>query len=250
MDTWFSSALWPFATLGWPEKTSDLAEYYPTDFITSDRGIIFLWQIRMLFSGKFFMGEVPFKDIYIHPTVLTKDGKRMSKSLGTGIDSVSLIEKYGTDALRFGLAYQNTGVQDMKFSEDTIMMGKKFANKLWNITRYILMKTGDDFQVRETEHEIVKKLHLAAASISKNINTYKFGEAAHELYDFIWHDLADKYIEESKNKDDLETKQTLAYVLINSLKLLHPFMPFITEEIYSKLPVKDAELLMVADWPS
>ena len=204
----------------------------------------------MIFSGKYFTGQSPFKSIYIHPTVLTKDGKRMSKSLGTGIDPVGLIEKYGTDALRFGLAYQNTGIQDMKFGEDTILMGKKFANKIWNIARYILMKIGDsELEPKSTNNEMVKNLSGVAKNISENMNEYKFGEAAHLLYDFIWHDLADKYLEETKDKDDQETKDTLLYVLVNCLKLLHPFMPFVTEEIYSKLPVSNKKLLIVESWP-
>lgn len=254
LDTWFSSALWPFASLGWPDKDStDYKNYYPTDFITSDRGILFLWQIRMIFSGKFFTGKAPFKDIYIHSTVLTKDGKRMSKSLGTGINPVELIEKYGTDALRFGLAYQNTGIQDIRFNEDVIMMGKKFANKFWNITRYVLMSLGNDYKIsikKPTDSEIIVKMDSLAESVTKNIENYKFGEASHELYDFIWHDFADKYIEETKDKNDKETKDILAYLLLNCLKLLHPFMPFVTEEIYSKLPLKDKKLLMIESWPT
>ncbi|OGN10916.1 MAG: hypothetical protein A3C69_02445, partial [Candidatus Yanofskybacteria bacterium RIFCSPHIGHO2_02_FULL_43_12] len=253
LDTWFSSALWPFAAMGWPEKTKDLTEYYPTDFITSDRGIRYLWQARMIFSGKFFTGSAPFKDIYIHATVLTKNGKRMSKSLGTGIDPLAVIEKYGADALRFGLAYQTTELQDMRFGEDTIIMGKKFANKFWNIARYVLMKLGDDYEITGTRplgSEIISKMDSAAESVTKNIEKYKFGEAAHELYDFIWHEFADKYIEETKDKDDQETKNALAYLLLTCLKLLHPFMPFITEEVYSKLPIKDKGLLIVEKWPS
>lgn len=254
LDTWFSSALWPFAVLGWPEETNDLTNYYPTQFITSDRGIVFLWQIRMIFSGKFFTGKAPFERIYIHPTVLTKDGKRMSKSLGTGVDPVGLIETYGTDALRFGLAYQNTGVQDLRFSEDTIMMGKKFANKLWNIARYALLKTGPNYKFdmhrgSNRGTPIISRLQEVVRATEENINEYKFGQAAHAVYDFIWHDLADKYIEETKNKDDRETKDTLAYLLINSLKLLHPFMPFVTEEIWSHLPLENKKLLFVESWP-
>ncbi len=253
LDTWFSAALWPFAILGWPdENAKDYKEYYPTQFITSDRGIFFLWMVRMIFSGIEFTGQAPFKDILIHPTVLTKDGRRMSKSLGTGINPLGLIEKYGTDALRFGLAYQTTGVQDMRFNEDAISMGKKFANKLWNIARYILMKLGDDYEISDTKpagSEIVSKVDSVSESVTKNIDEYKFGEAAHELYDFIWHDLADKYIEETKDKSDQETKDTLAYLLLNCLKLLHPFMPFITEEIYSMLPLKDKKLLLIEKWP-
>ena len=255
LDTWFSSALWPFAVLGWPEKTNDLSEYYPTNFITSDRGIVFLWQIRMIFSGKFFTNKAPFNDVYIHPTVLTKDGKRMSKSLGTGIDPVVLIEKYGTDALRFGLAYQNTGVQDMKFNEDVILTGKKFANKIWNIARYVLIKMGNEERdikesSRDLKNEIIAKMDGAAINVKRNIENYNFGEAAHILYKFIWNEFADKYIEETKNKNDNETKDSLIYVLTNSLKLLHPFMPFITEEIWSKLPIKNKKMLLIENWPN
>ncbi len=253
LDTWFSSALWPFAILGWPEKTKDLAEYYPTQFITSARDILFLWLVRMVFSGMEFTGQAPFKDIYIHPTVQTKDGKRMSKSLGTGINPLGLMEKYGTDALRFGLAYQTTGIQDMRFNEDAISMGKKFANKFWNITRYVLIKLGDDYQItsgKPSGPEIISKIDLLSKSVTKNIESYKFGESAHELYDFIWHEFADKYIEETKDKNDQETKNTLAYLLLNCLKLLHPFMPFITEEIYSLLPIENKKLLMIENWPT
>jgi len=272
LDTWFSSALWPFAILGWPKKTKDLKEYYPTQFITSARDILFLWIVRMVFSGMEFTGQPPFKDIYIHPTIQTKEGKRMSKSLGTGINPTELMEKYGTDALRFGLAYQTTGIQDMRFNEDAILMGKKFANKFWNITRYVLIKLKDDYEIRREKpsgHEIISKMDSVAKSVTKNIEEYKFGEAAHELYDFIWHEFADKYIEETKDPaqsnsadrqqkgqtlggagaDDQETKDTLAYLLLNCLKLLHPFMPFITEEIYSKLPIEDKKLLLVESWP-
>ncbi|MDP2648263.1 MAG: class I tRNA ligase family protein [Candidatus Yanofskybacteria bacterium] len=252
LDTWFSSALWPFAVMGWPdEQSKDYQEYYPTQFITSDRGIIFLWQLRMIFSGKFFTGRAPFKDIFIHPTVLTKDGKRMSKSLGTGINPLELIEKYGTDALRFGLTYQVTDLQDMRFGEDTIIMGKKFANKLWNIARYVLLKLGEGYEFKNqlTNHDIMRRSKEVGEQVTKNIENYQFGEAAHALYDFMWHDFADKYIEETKNKDSQEAKDTLLYILSNSLKLLHPFMPFVTEEIYSHLPIPDKNLLLVEAWP-
>lgn len=269
LDTWFSSALWPFATLGWPntcvnikhqkfntqkcqaKKDSDLGKYYPGNFITSDRGILFLWQVRMIFSGIEFTGKPPFKDVYIHATVLTKDGKRMSKSLGTGINPLELIEKYGADALRFGLAYQTTELQDMRFNEDVIMMGKKFANKLWNIARYVEGKTKSQVsnpkfkKITESEIPIIKKLNRLAKSVAENIESYKFGEAAHDLYDFVWHDFADKYIEESKNKDDPETLAALTHLLMGCLKLLHPFMPFVTEEIWSRFPTKGNGLLLI-----
>ena len=218
----------------------------------SARDILFLWQLRMIFSGKELTGTVPFKDIYIHATVMTKEGKRMSKSLGTGINPIDLMEKYGTDAVRFGIAYQVTDLQDMRFSEDALLMGKKFANKIWNIARYIITKIEDkNFEMQKTaETEIIKKFKEVAVSATKDIDNYQFGQAAHLIYDFIWHDLADKYIEETKNKNDDETKQILIYLLTNSLKLLHPFMPFITEELWSKLPMKNKKLLLVEEWPS
>ncbi len=264
LDTWFSSALWPLATLGWPllrkgsegqASQSDFEEYYPTDFITSDRGILFLWHVRMIFSGMEFTGQAPFKDIYIHATVLTKDGKRMSKSLGTGINPLDLIEKYGTDALRFGLATQLTGLQDLRFGEDLLVMGKKFANKLWNIARYVMMALPEDYkwEVKKSSTglaPIAAKLDEIASGVTKNIEHYEFAEAANSLYHFIWHELADKYIEESKDKTDQETYDTLAYLLTNCLKLLHPFMPFLTEEIWSNLTISDKNLLMVEKWPT
>ena len=264
LDTWFSSALWPLAALGWPllrqgfegqGSKSDFEEYYPTDFITSDRGILFLWQVRMIFSGMEFTGRPPFKDVYIHATVLTKDGKRMSKSLGTGINPLELIEKYGTDALRFGLASQTTGLQDLRFGEDLLVMGKKFANKLWNIARYVIMKMPEDYKwkIKESSSDlapIAAELDKLAANITKNIEQYEFAEAANSLYHFVWHEIADKYIEDSKNSTDQKTHDTLAYLLINCLKLLHPFMPFVTEEIWSKLPLLNKQLLLIEYWPN
>ncbi len=260
LDTWFSSALWPFATLGWPnKKAKDYQEYYPTDFITSDRNILFLWQVRMIFSGMELTGQPPFKDVYIHATVLTKDGRRMSKSLGTGINPLELIEKYGADAVRFGLAYQTTGLQDMRFNEDVILMGQKFANKFWNIARFILIKTGEQmpaeisqtsFEAGAEEQSLLDKLNATTKQVTENIAQYKFSEAAHALYDFIWHDLADKYIEYSKDKETDDVKTVLSHTLLTCLKLLHPFMPFFTEEIYSNLPLKNKKGLLVEDWPS
>lgn len=252
LDTWFSSALWPLASLGWPDETNDFKEYYPTDFITSGRDIIYLWIARMVYSGMEFTGKAPFKDILIHATVLTKDGKRMSKSLGTGINPLRLIEKYGTDALRFGLAVQHTGLQDLKFGEDLMVMGKKFANKVWNIARYVITKVGDNhnWRTKNPGNEVSKKIDNIADSVTVNLENYNFAEAANILYHFVWHDFADKYIEESKDKDDQETKDTLVYTLITCIKLLHPIMPFLTEEIYSNLPISDKKLLIVENWPA
>ena len=247
LDTWFSSALWPFAAQGW-QKPGDKVEMYPTQMITSARDIIHLWITRMIFSGMEFMKEVPFKDIVIHGTILTKDGKRMSKSLGNGIDPLELIEKYGADATRFGLIYQSIGSQqDIKYGEEFILTGKKFANKLWNITRYIISKTGDNWDSYSGDNKDVLAL---TEKINGFIKNYEFGEALNLLYHNIWHEFADKYIEQTKDDDTKETKQNLVVSLKAYLKLLHPFMPFVTEEIWSKLPNwKGKQLLLVENWP-
>ncbi len=261
LDTWFSSALWPFATLGWPldvaqdkpQKGSDLEKFYPTQVLSTARDIINLWVARMVFSGMEFMGEVPFSDVIIHATILTKEGKRMSKSLGTGVDPMNLIEKYGADATRFGLIWQAMGGQDIHWSEEHVIAGKKFANKLWNIARFVLTQTGNPKEISKSnlskeDKEILEKLEQVKKSVSKDIDEYNFGQALHTLYDFIWHDFADKYIEYSKDKNSKETHYSLLYTLCSILKLLHPFMPFITEEIYQNLPEKDKNLLLIEQW--
>lgn len=269
LDTWFSSALWPFAALGWPssvkmtegtpEPIGDLKVFYPTAVLSTARDIINLWVARMIFSGLEFTGEKPFSDVIIHATILTKDGKRMSKSLGTGIDPMNLIETYGADATRFGLIWQNMGTQDIRWAEEHVMAGKKFANKLWNIARFILAKTDgilsgalmnrNDIVTDPEGNAILEKCSALIQTVSRSIEEYNFGYALHALYDFAWHDLADVYIEQSKTKNDEGTKQALAYALANLLKLLHPFMPFITEEIWGKLPIKGKQLLIVEPWP-
>ena len=271
LDTWFSSALWPFATLGWPTtdarlkiknttSKTDLEEFYPTDVLSTARDIINLWVARMVFSGMEFMKKAPFRTVLIHPTVLTKEGKRMSKSLGTGVDPMNLIERYGADATRFGIAYQLMGGQDLKFTEDNIVMGKKFCNKLWNATRFVILQCGsaqsillhsNRFSAKDKNKKIIKALNKTVKSVNKDLENYQFGKATHTLYNFFWHDFCDKYIEESKNKNDDKTKVTLIYVLLTSLKLLHPFIPFITEEIYQKLPIKNKKkALIIEEWPS
>lgn len=257
LDTWFSSALWPFAIFGWPEKTDDLKKFYPTDILCTARDIINLWVARMIFSGMEFMKDVPFKTVLIHPTVMTKEGKRMSKSLGTGINPLDLVEKYGADATRFGLAWHLTGIQDVRFVEDNIMMGKKFCNKIWNASRFVMMQIPEEIDLpekispKEKENKkILKSLENTISAVDKGLESYEFGSTAKTLYDFFWHDFCDAYIEEAKNKNDAETKQTLLYVLSASLKLLHPFIPFITEEIYQILPIKNrGEMLMIENWP-
>ena len=271
MDTWFSSALWPFATLGWPQKTKDLATFYPTDVLSTDRGIINLWVTRMIFSGMEFLGKNPFRDVYIHATVLTREGKRMSKSLGTGIDPIVLIEKYGADATRFGICWQIMTGQDIRFVEDNIIMGKKFCNKLWNASRFVMFQISSQkiFQIpaksaefqkqklNKADETILKSLDKIVNLTDKDLNNFHFGQAARRIYHFFWHDFCDKYIEASKlrihnPKSKIEkenTEKVLLYVLLTSLKILHPFMPFITEEIYQKISLKDKKMLMIENWP-
>jgi len=290
LDTWFSSALWPFATLGWPKnklKTqnspkesfglptgqakfkTDLERFYPTDVLSTDRGIINLWVARMVFSGMEFMGKEPFHDVYIHATVLTREGKRMSKSLGTGIDPVELIEKYGTDATRFGIAWQITDLQDIRFVEDNILMGKKFCNKLWNAARFVLLQTANSkfkmqnaklqFKIQnltDGDKRILTLLKKITKYVYKDLENYRFGRAAQRLYHFFWHNFCDIYLEVSKKqmtnpKLKKQTQEILLYTLLTSLKLLHPFVPFITEEIYQQLPVKNKKkCLMIEEWPT
>lgn len=252
LDTWFSSALWPFAGLS--EK--DNKEFYPSNVLITARDIINLWVGRMIFSGLEFKGEVPFPETLIHATILTKEGKRMSKSLGTGIDPLKLIESTGADATRFGIVWQAMGTQDMRWDETSVTAGKKFANKLWNISRFVLMQLEDSGldlkspkSLKGENKKIVEKLEKTKRSAEKLIESYQFGPALHEIYDFVWHDFADKYIEESKKlKDQEATKSVLLYSLAGIIKMLHPFMPFITEEIYQKLPIKDKKLLLIEQW--
>ena len=257
LDTWFSSALWPFATM----NDKDRKEFYPTDVLSTARDIINLWVARMVFSGLEFMDKEPFKDVVIHPTILNKEGRRMSKSLGTGVDPMDYIEKYGADATRFGLIWQTMGAQDIRWAEEHVLAGKKFCNKLWNISRFALMQIGNSpstsfdktqdkplraSKLQKEDRDILKKLEKLSKAVSKNIEEYKFGQTLHDIYDFVWHEFADKYIEYAKTRDDEETKKILSYVLTTSLKLLHPFMPFVTEEIWSKLPIEKKKLLIIS----
>jgi len=258
--------LWPFAALGWPasvktaagkpESTGDLKEFYPTQVLSTDRGIINLWVTRMIFSGLEIMNEKPFSDIIIHPTVMAKDGRRMSKSLGTGIDPLVLIDKYGADATRFGLIYQMMGGQDIKFDESHLLAGKKFANKLWNISRFVITRNGISKKIQTSnlskeDKEIYEKLEQVVKSVTENVDNYNFGRALHIIYDFVWHDFADKYIEYSKTKNSEERGNVLSSILASALKLLHPFMPFITEEIWSMISADSSgnKMLIIEKWP-
>lgn len=262
LDTWFSSALWPFATLGWPSSVKDLKTFYPTDVLSTARDIINLWVARMIFSGIEFMEKIPFKDVYIHSTILTKEGKRMSKSLGTGVDPINLINDYGADATRFGIAYQIMGGQDMRFVKDNMIMGKKFCNKIWNASRFVLSQNPNvklqilnklqipNPKFTNADKKILKQLNKTTKSVNNDLENFRFGKATHTLYNFFWHDFCDVYIEASKKQNNKEAQKILLYVLSSSLKLLHPFIPFITEEIYQKLPIKDKKkCLMIEEWP-
>ena len=261
LDTWFSSALWPFVILGWPKKTKDFKEFYPADLISSDRGIINMWHARMIFSGLEFTNKAPFSKIYIHATVLTKEGKRMSKSLGTGINPMDLCQKYGADATRFGLTWQVADNQDIHFGEENIMMGKKFCNKIWNAARFVSLQGKGTIQLptkaqisklklTPADKTILRSLEKTIVSTDKDIERFQFGQAAHTLYEFFWHDFCDVYIEKAKKQNDKKSDKLLFYVLVNSLKLLHPFMPFVTEAVYQQLPLKNKKnTLMIESWP-
>ena len=256
LDTWFSSALWPFAGLS--EK--DLENYYPSNVLITARDIINLWVVRMIFSGLEFQKAVPFPQVLIHATVLNKEGKRMSKSLGTGVDPMDLIAKYGADATRFGIIWQAMGTQDIHWDEAAVQAGKKFANKLWNISRFVLgrienpksqipnSKEISKFNLRKEDEEILKKLQNTKEQVEGDIQNYDFGHALHTAYDFIWHELADKYIEAVKNRSDEEAQKVLLFILVSVLKLLHPFMPHLTEEVYGFLPLENKQALIVEEW--
>ncbi|HSX25293.1 MAG TPA: valine--tRNA ligase [Candidatus Andersenbacteria bacterium] len=243
LDTWFSSALWPFATLGWPEETADLKQYYPTSVLVTAREILYLWVARMIFSGLELVRDVPFRDVLIHPVVLAKNGQRMSKSLGTGVDPLDLIEAHGADATRFGLMHQMSfDMQQMKFDPEAIKAAQNFANKLWNIARFL-----DTLEDRSEESIADSWIQQECARVAKEVTTllgeYKIGEAARLLQDFIWSDFADWYVEIVKREGSPKIARA---VFANILKLLHPFMPFITEVLWQHIGNND--LLIRSSW--
>ncbi|MEI7813748.1 MAG: valine--tRNA ligase [Coriobacteriia bacterium] len=265
LDTWFSSQLWPFATLGWPEPTPEVAYFYPTNVLSTARDILFLWVARMVMSGMYFNdGQIPFEDVIIHPTVFNAEGKRMSKSLGTGVDPLDLMEHYGADGMRFGLMLQVTGSQDIKFAEDKLLSSRNFANKIWNASRFVLMNM-DGYEPGAPEPQtvadrwILSRLADLSARVDEGLDTYEFGETARALYDFFWNEYCDWYIELAKDrlnggdaKQRLAVQRTLVFVLDRALRLLHPMMPFVTDEIWKNLPLDAAETapsLMIAEWP-
>ena len=266
LDTWFSSALWPFSTLGWPDKTEDLDYFFPTDVLVTGYDIIFFWVIRMVFSSLEHMGEPPFHTVLFHGLVRDEQGRKMSKSLGNGIDPLEVIEKYGADALRFTLVTGNAPGNDMRFYWERVEASRNFANKIWNASRFIMMNI-EKADIKDVSLDsltladrwILSKMNSLVKEVTDNMEKYELGIAVSKLYDFIWEEFCDWYIEMVKPRlwnDDDDTKAaalwTLKTVLINCLKLLHPYMPFVTEEIYGSLTDGDAsyeESIMISKWP-
>ena len=264
LDTWFSSALWPFSVLGWPDKTEELDYFYPTDVLVTGYDIIFFWVIRMVFSGYEHTGKAPFHTVFIHGLVRDSLGRKMSKSLGNGIDPLEIIDQYGADALRMTLVTGNAPGNDMRFYNERVEASRNFANKVWNASRFIMMNLGDkeltqpaDFKARPADRWIMSKCNNLVKDVTENMDKFELGIALSKIYDFIWDEFCDWYIEIAKYRiyhadEDPESANdalwTLREVLKKGLKLLHPYMPFVSEEIYSKL-VPEEESLMMSDWP-
>ena len=263
LDTWFSSALWPFATLGWPRDTEDLRYFYPTSVLITDRGILFLWVCRMIMFGLEFMDEVPFHHVYINPTVMDLQGRRMSKSLGTGVDPLQAIRRYGADALRFGLVARcSQAQQDLRFDEKMVADTRNFANKVWNATRYVVrtLEGWDPYavdpaslQLRTADRWITSRLQRTIQAVTAAYEAYEFDRAAKTLYHFLWSEFCDWYLEMSKVLlQDPQAQDTTRYTLWRTLevalRLLHPIMPFVTEAAWQALPHR-GDSVMVAAWP-
>lgn len=262
LDTWFSSALWPFSTLGWPEKTPDLEYFYPTNVLVTGYDIIFFWVVRMVFSGIECMGEVPFDKVFIHGLVRAADGKKMSKSLGNGVDPLDIIDQYGADALRFMLATGNSPGNDLKFQVERVEASRNFANKLWNASRFVLTgleadpgRLSPEDHLTLADRWILSRLSTLTREATDNLEKFELGVAANKIYEFVWNEYCDWFIETAKRRlygeDPIEKRtvqKVLLIVLKDTLKLLHPFIPFITEEIWKHLPEVEGDLI-VADWP-
>ncbi len=255
LDTWFSSALWPFSTLGWPEKTEDMDRYYPNDVLVTAYDIIFFWVARMVFQAEHITGVRPFKDCIIHGLIRDKEGRKMSKSLGNGVDPMELIEEYGADALRFYLATDVALGTDLRFDKEKVASTWNFINKLWNASRFVLLNIEGLEKLNLTDLKpedkwILTKYEEIVRRTIKHMDKYELNLVGTELYDFIWDDFCSSYIEFAKfNLDSSSTKSVLTYVLTGIIKMLHPFMPFVTEEIYHLLPIKDADSIMISTYP-
>ena len=256
LDTWFSSALWPFATLGWPNETPDFKRYFPNDVLVTGYDIIFFWVCRMVFQSLEFTEKRPFKDCLIHGLIRDKEGRKMSKSLGNGVDPMDVIDTYGCDSLRFFLTTNSAPGQDLRYDEEKVKSTWNFINKIWNASRYVLMNL-EDFNDKDytldnltnSDKWILTKLNKTIESITKSMDKYDFNIVGNTLYNFIWSDFCDKYIELSKFNQNNTTKSVLLKVLTSIIKMLHPFMPYVTEEIYQMLPIKDSESIMISTYP-
>ncbi len=263
LDTWFSSALWPFSTLGWPEKTADLEYFYPTDVLVTGYDIIFFWVARMIFSGMEHMKQEPFKYVFIHGIVRDPQGRKMSKSLGNGIDPLEVIAQYGTDALRFALTIGNSPGNDLRFSTEKVESSRNFANKVWNASRFVLMNFDENLDFSKVDKNrftvadrwILSRINTVTKEVAENIDKFELGLGLQKVYDFIWEEFCDWYIEmvkprlyDRESQGRLEAQYVLNLVLGNAMKLLHPYMPFITEEIYTHL-INDGRSIMVSEWP-
>ncbi len=260
LDTWFSSSLWTFSTLGWPEKTEDLEFFHPTTVIETGYDILFFWVARMMMMTGYLLGDIPFENIYLHGLVLDEKGKKMSKSIGNTIDPLDMIEKYGADATRMSLIIGSTAGTDVRLSENKIKGYRNFTNKLWNVARFVLMKT-EDYNIEEKEEwserdkEIYEEFKGVAGEVSKEIDNFQFSHAAEKLYHYLWHTFADKILEESKEvldgkKGKSARQELLLNILMDIIKLLHPFAPYVTEEIYQLLPLEKKKSIMIEEWPS
>ena len=256
LDTWFSSALWPFATLGWPDNTKDYQRYFPTDCLVTGYDIIFFWVCRMVFQSLEFTKKRPFKDCLIHGLIRDKEGRKMSKSLGNGVDPMDVIEKYGCDSLRYFLATSSAPGMDLRYDEEKVKSTWNFINKIWNASRYVLMNI-EDFKeenytlenLSDSDKWILTKLNKTIDNVTKSMNKYDFNIVGNTLYNFIWTDFCDKYIELSKFNQNNTTKTVLLTVLTSIIKMLHPFMPYVTEEIYQMLPIKETDSIMISNYP-
>ncbi len=263
LDTWFSSALWPFSTLGWPKDTEDLKYFYPTEVLVTGYDIIFFWVARMIFSGMENMGKEPFKYVFIHGIVRDAQGKKMSKSLGNGIDPLEVIEQYGTDALRFSLTIGTSPGNDLRFSSEKVESSRNFANKIWNASRFVLMNFDENLDFSKVDESrfnsadkwILSKVNSLTKEVTENMEKFELGIALQKIYEFIWEEFCDWYIElvkprlyDREDSSRLEAQYVLNYVLGTAMKLLHPYMPFITEEIYTHL-INDDDSIMISKWP-
>ena len=262
LDTWFSSQLWPFSSLGWPEETADFKRYFPTDTLVTGYDIIFFWVSRMIFQSNEYTKESPFKNVLIHGLIRDAQGRKMSKSLGNGVDPMDLKDKYGTDSMRYFLTTNSAPGMDLRFEEEKVLASWNYINKLWNVSRYVMMNL-DEEQLGEIKVSelsipskwILTKLNTLIKDVDINYEKFEFGEVARSLYNFLWDDFASWYVEltkvdlQAKNEYAKSTMNVLVYVLSSVVKLLHPFIPFVTEEIYQSLPVKDSESITISAWP-